>query len=93
MANQGTIWSRLLIIAFGAAVVALGAHELNRDYSKRYAGAKARPGDLNHLSGSNVIERAQMRSSAFQPAPPAGSDSISKADKNELQSLIDTVSK
>ena len=92
MAKEGSWVSRILIIAFGAAIVALGANELQHTVNKKYAGKGSRPSAISDLHGSNAIERAQLRPGSI-PSGTGPGDSLSRGDRSELDSLIDTVSK
>lgn len=92
MAKEGSWGSRILIIAFGCAIVALGASELQHTVIKDYANKKSRPAALSDLHGSNVMERAQLRPAAI-PSGSGPGDSLNRSDRSELESLIDTVTK
>ena len=78
----------LLIIAFAAAVVALGLQELNlRHINSWHSRGRARKEIVQELKGSSLIERAQFDPEAFRGGTEKG-NKLNQSDRSLLSDLI-----
>lgn len=90
--KDGSPAGRLLIFLFAAAIVALGANELQNTFSGQFSrSGKGDPQVVRDLLGSSPIERAQMAPRQGTSQAQRSNDSLTSADRNQLQSLIDSV--